>query len=119
MHWTLDKNRPICPQLCQQLCVRIVAGVYTPGQRIPSVRELALEAGVNPNTVQKTFEELERQKVLYSVRGAGWYVSEDIAPARQLRTSLVDQTMEEFFRQMTALGFSLEETKKMVKEWQL
>lgn len=119
MDWTLDKNLPICPQLCQQLCVRIVAGEFAPGQRLISVRELALAAGVNPNTVQKTFEELERQGVVYSVRGAGWYVSENIAPAQQLRATLVTRTLQDFFDKMTTLGIPPEETKKLVKEWQL
>ena len=49
---TLDKKRPICPQLCEQICVNIACGRYKEGERMPSVREMALEAGVNPNTVQ-------------------------------------------------------------------
>ena len=119
MNWNLDKSHPICPQLCQQLCARIAAGEFLPGQRLISVRELALTAGVNPNTVQKAFEELERQGVLHSVRGAGWYVSENTAPAHTLRAELAQQALQEFFEKMTALGISAEETKNMVKEWQL
>ena len=119
MNWNLDKSRPICPQLCQQLCARIAAGEFLPGQRLMSVREVALTAGVNPNTVQKAFEELERQGVLHSVRGAGWYVSENTAPAQTLRSELAQQALQEFFKKMTALGIPPEETKIMVKEWQL
>ena len=77
MIWTLDKNRPICPQLCEQLCAHIAAGEFTPGQKLMSVREVALEAGVNPNTVQRAFTQLEQQGVLHSVRGAGWFISQD------------------------------------------
>lgn len=119
MNWNLDKNRPICPQICEQLCARIAAGELSPQQRLMSVREVALSAGVNPNTVQRAFEQLEQQGVLYSVRGAGWYVSADTTPANALRTDLVQQTLEEFFREMTALGVTPEETKNYVKEWQI
>lgn len=119
MNWNLDKNRPICPQICEQLCARIAAGELSPQQRLMSVREVALSAGVNPNTVQRAFEQLEQQGVLYSVRGAGWYVSPDTAPAKALRTDLVQQTLQAFFREMTDLGITPEETKNYVKEWQI
>lgn len=119
MIWNLDKNRPICPQICEQICTRIAAGELAPGQRLMSVREVALAAGVNPNTVQRAFEQLEQQGVLYSVRGAGWYVSTDTGAAYALRADLVAQTMQAFFDKMTALGIDPEETKKRVKEWQL
>lgn len=119
MTWNLDKSRPICPQICEQICTQIAAGALAPQQRLMSVREVALAAGVNPNTVQRAFEQLEQQGVLYSVRGAGWYVSADTAAAYALRTNLVQQTMQDFFDKMTALGINPEETKKRVKEWQL
>lgn len=119
MNWNLNKNRPICPQICQQICVRIAAGELTPQQRLMSVREVALSAGVNPNTVQRAFEQLEQQGVLYSVRGAGWYVSADTNGAHDLCADLIQQTVQEFFDKMRALGISPEETKTHVKEWQL
>lgn len=119
MNWTLDKNRPICPQICEQLCARIAAGEFVPNQRLMSVREVALAAGVNPNTVQRAFEQLEQQGVLYSVRGAGWYVAEDTNSAKEMRQELVQDTVKAFFDEMVTLGFSPEETKSIVKEWQL
>lgn len=119
MHWNLNKNRPVCPQICEQLCARIAAGELLPQQRLMSVREVALAAGVNPNTVQRAFEQLEQQGVLYSVRGAGWYVSADTTVACTLCADLVQQTLQAFFDKMTALGISPEETKKCVKEWQI
>lgn len=119
MGWLLDKNRPICPQLCEQLCAQIATGKLLPQQRLKSVRDLALDAGVNPNTVQKAFEEMERQGVLHSVRGAGWYVSDDIAAARELYKTLVERTMQEFFQKMETLGIDPAETKNRIKEWNL
>lgn len=119
MNWNLDKNRPICPQLCEQLCAGIAAGALKPGQRLLSVREVALSAGVNPNTVQRAFTQLEQQGVLHSVRGAGWYVSDNTATAQTLQRDLVQETLEEFFHKMTALGISPEQTKSIVKEWEI
>ena len=119
MNWTLDKNRPICPQICQQLCARIAAGEFLPQQRLMSVREVALAAGVNPNTVQRAFEQLEQQGVLYSVRGAGWYVAANTDAAHTMQQDLVQDAVQEFFDKMHSLGISPEETKSIVKEWQL
>jgi DNA-binding transcriptional regulator YhcF (GntR family) len=118
LNWTLDKNRPICPQLCEQLCARIAAGEFLPGQRLMSVREVAVEAGVNPNTVQRAFCQLEQQGVLHSVRGAGWFVSSDAGTVQTMQQDLVHETLQEFFDKMRALGIGPDETKSMVKEWQ-
>ena len=84
MKWIIDKNRPICPQICEQICVAISKGELEPKSKIYSVRELALEIGVNPNTVQKSYDELEKKGVLNSIRGSGWYVSEDISIAKEV-----------------------------------
>ena len=117
MNWILDKNKPICPQICQQLCAGIAAGEFLPNQRILSVREVAVTAGVNPNTVQRAFEQLERQGILYSERGAGWFVSENIGAAWDMRRKLVHRKTEDFFREMNSLGVSPEEVKAIVEGW--
>lgn len=117
MTWNLDKSRAICPQLCQQLCARIAAGEYVPHQRIMSVRETALSAGVNPNTVQRAFAQLEQQGILYSERGAGWFVSGNTDAARQLFQSLIQEKLDAFFHEMTSLGLTAEAVKEYVKEW--
>lgn len=119
MNWVLDKKRPICPQICEQICVHIAGGRFAPGEKLLSVREVAVEAGVNPNTVQRSFEELERQGVLYSVRGSGWYVAEDINVARETLKHLLEVKTATYFEQMSALGLTPEETKKYVEEWEL
>ena len=113
----LDKNRPVCPQLCELLCVDIVGGVYDADRRLPAVRELAAGWGVNPNTVQKALETLEAQELLYSVRGSGWYVQEDISRAREVLQELRMEKTREFFAVMESLGLSAEETREFVKEW--
>ena len=118
MHWELDKNRPLCPQLCEQVCTHIALGHMTPGEKLPSVRELALSAGVNPNTVQKAFDTLEAQGILLSQRGSGWYVSESVSAAKQALEQLLLQKTEEYFSAMQALGMTAEETRRYVAQWQ-
>lgn len=113
----LDKNRPVCPQICELLCVDIVGGTYDVERRLPSVRELAADLGVNPNTVQKALDTLEEQGLLYSVRGSGWYVHEDISRAKEILHSLRLQKTKEFFDVMESLGLSVEEIREFVKEW--
>ena len=82
MRWEFSNDAPIYTQLIQQIKVGIVAGVFPPGERLPSVRELATEAGVNPNTMQRALAELERDGLVYSQRTAGRFVTEDKEPCR-------------------------------------
>lgn len=117
MEWILDKHRPICPQICEQLCARIAAGEFAPGQRLMSVREVAMAAAVNPNTVQRAFEQLESQGILRSERGAGWFVGDDPSAAKALRQSMAREKITAFFAEMAGLGLSPADIKKIVEEW--
>lgn len=117
MEWTLDKGRPICPQICEQVCLRIVLGEFKASERLLSVREVALAAGVNPNTVQKSFDVLEAKGILYSQRGSGWFVSEDTHFANEMYAEILREKTAEYFEAMSALGMDAEQTKKYVSEW--
>lgn len=117
MGWILNKNRPVCPQICELICVDIVNGVFPPDGRLPSVRELAVSIGVNPNTVQKAMETLEGEGLLYSVRCSGWYVQEDISRAREVLHRIRCEKTVDYFEMMRTLGMSDEEIKSFVKEW--
>lgn len=119
MTWNLDKSKALCPQICQQLCARIAAGEIQPGQRLMSVREVAVAAGVNPNTVQHAFEQLEQQGVVYSVRSAGWYANPDISKAQSLRETLIKEKTAAFFAELSAMGVAPADTKKIVEEWEI
>ena len=77
MQWQFSNDAPIYTQLIQQVKVGIVTGAFPPGERLPSVRDLATEAGVNPNTMQRALAELERDGLVYSQRTAGRFVTED------------------------------------------
>ncbi len=117
MNWILDKTRAICPQISEQLCMRIACGEFAANERLMSVREVALAAGVNPNTVQRSFEELERQGILYSIRGSGWYVAEDISLAKEILEKRRADKTAAYFEAMEMLGLEKDEIKKYVKEW--
>ena len=117
MNWKPDKSKPICPQICEQVCLLVAMGSYAPGQRLPSVRELATYWGVNPNTVQHAMETLELQGILYSVRGTGWFVADDIGLATETLQRLRRERTAEYFRAMEALGMTGEETKNYVEAW--
>ena len=113
----LDKKKPLCPQLCEQICINIANGIYKDGGRLPSVRELAVMAGVNPNTVQRAYETLQLQGTIYSVRGSGWYVAEDKTQSENIMHNLMKEKTEEYFEAMKALGLNEEQIKEYIKEW--
>lgn len=117
MNWIIDKNRPICPQICEQLCLCVASGQFAPHQKILSVREIAVSAGVNPNTVQRSLEELESRGVLYSVRGSGWFVGENIAQAREVLSGILEKKTADYFAAMRILGMDSAAVKEYVKEW--
>ena len=85
MAWTLDSDRPIFLQIVERIQTDIVSGRYQPGDKLPSVRDLAAEASVNPNTMQKAFAELERTGLVYSRRTSGRFITEDCHMIEQLK----------------------------------
>ena len=117
MSWHLDQSRPICPQLCEHICVQIATGELKAGERLPSVRDMAMQAGVNPNTVQKAFQQLEQNGLLYSVWGSGWFVGESTTIADETRENLVKQKTALFFEEMRQLGFDEGQTKEWIGGW--
>lgn len=117
MGWLPDKSRPICPQICEQICLGIAEETYLPQERLPSVRDIATSLGVNPNTVQRAMEQLDQQGVIYALRGSGWYVREDTSIAKQVLQEMRQQKAAAFFAEMEALGLSPEQTKTFVEEW--
>lgn len=109
MGWRFEGNSPIYLQIIEKLETGIAAGTYAPGQKMPSVRDLALEAGVNPNTVQRAFAKLERDGLLHSQRTSGRFVTEDRQKLSALRVSLGRKYIGELFERLTGLGLSQEE----------
>lgn len=116
MVWKLDRNRPICPQICEQLSVLIASGEIKANEKLMSVREVAVEAGVNPNTVQKAFEQLEMKGLIYSVRGSGWFVDTEGSAKDTVEKIIFDKT-KEYFNEMKRLGLTETQIKNYIKEW--
>lgn len=117
MKWNLNKNLPICPQICEQLRVKIAFEEFKPNERLLSVREIAVEAGVNPNTVQKSLEQLESEGLIYSVRGSGWYVGENTELAKQSVVRMIREKTERYLADMAQFGYNAERVAELIKEW--
>ena len=107
--WEFHGEAPIHAQLMERVERRIVSGTLAPGERLPSVRALALEAGVNPNTVQKALTELERGGLIYSQRTAGHFVTRDPEKVAAARDRLARQETARFLARMAELGLEREE----------
>ena len=116
MAWNLDSDRPIFLQIVERIQTDIISGKYAPGDKLPSVRDLASEAAVNPNTMQKAFTELERTGLVYSVRTSGRYITEDITMIEELKSSLAKEKIGEFLEHMQKLGFKNEEILSLMTQ---
>ena len=116
MPWDLDNKRPIYLQLMEKIQQDIIAGIYKPGDKLPSVRDLALDAAVNPNTMQKALSELERSGLVYSQRTSGRFITEDEKMLKQMKTELASEHIKDFFEKMKQLGFQEEETLLLIQE---
>ena len=116
MPWTLDDTRPIYLQLEDIIKSKIIAGIYKPGQKLPSVRELAAEAAVNPNTMQKALTELERSGLVYTQRTSGRYITEDTAIMQNLNHQLAHDLIHQFLEAMAHLGYTREESIQLLIE---
>ena len=116
MQWQFSNDSPIYAQLIRQIKVGIVSGVFPPGERLPSVRDLATGAGVNPNTMQRALTELERDGLVYSQRTAGRFVTEDQGMIQEAKRSLARQHLKAFLEAMLRLGFQEEEILSLLRQ---
>lgn len=116
MAWELDSDRPIYAQLVERIQMQIVSGYYPPGGKLPSVRELASVAAVNPNTMQKAFAELERNGLIITQRTNGRTVTEDAEMINHIRKELASDHMKEFFIKMKELGYTHSEIIALIQQ---
>ncbi len=114
MPWNLDSDRPIFIQIIEKIQMDIISGFYKPGDKLPSVRELAQEASVNPNTMQKALSELERTGLVYSQRTSGRFITEDTTMIDELKAKLARELITQFLENMQKLGFQKEETLSLL-----
>ncbi len=115
MRWQFSNDAPIYTQLIDQIKVGIVSGAFPPGERLPSVRDLATEAGVNPNTMQRAMTELERDGLVYSQRTAGRFVTEDKEMIEAVKLDLAQHHIRSFLAAMLRLGYEREEIVSLLR----
>ncbi|HYF83597.1 MAG TPA: GntR family transcriptional regulator [Clostridia bacterium] len=114
MSWDLKSDRPIYSQLIEQIQIKICSGIFAPGSKLPSVRELAQEAAVNPNTMQKALSKLEEDGLLYTNRTTGRFITEDVKMIQQAKHKLAQDQISEFLEKMKSLGFGKTETLSII-----
>ena len=114
MEWNFENDRPIYIQLVEKLKLAIVAGEYPSGERLPSVRDLAIEIKANPNTVQRALVDLEQTGLIYTQRTNGKFVTEDKELVQKIREELAKETFSKFQENMRQLGFEEDEIRQYV-----
>lgn len=115
MAWELSAQRPIWSQLVEQIQLRIVTGRYPAGSRLPSVRELAADASVNPNTMQRALSQLEADGLVCSQRTSGRFVTEQEETIMELKKTLAKNLVRDFLTRIEALGYTAKEAVQLLK----
>ena len=120
MAWEFKDNAPIYTQLIEKIKYKIISGEYKVGEKLPSVRELAAEATVNPNTMQRALAELEKMGLIYSVRTSGRYITEDTQMINEIKEVLAKEEIKEFLNKMQKIGIKkgeiVDSLKKVIEE---
>jgi DNA-binding transcriptional regulator YhcF (GntR family) len=116
MPWNFTGDKPIYAQLVEKLQLRIVTGYYPPGGRLDSVRDLANEASVNPNTMQRALSELENTGLVFSQRTSGRFVTEEKERISALRGELAQEKINAFLHEMQKLGYSRAEIAALLEK---
>ena len=117
MPWKLNDNRPIYIQIMEEIKLRIITGVYAPGSKVPSVRDLANDASVNPNTMQRALTELERDGLIATQRTSGRTVTTDTAMLKNLREQIANEEISSFLIRMKKLSYNEEESFQLLTSY--
>ena len=116
MEWKIDNNKPVYIQLVEQLKVKIISGEIELDSKLDSVRSLAADAMVNPNTMQKALAELEREGIVYSKRTSGRFVTDNKELIEKERKNLVKDNVKKTLDTLINLGYTNEEILNLVEE---
>lgn len=111
-----DDNYPIYIQIMNLIKNKMVSGEITGGDKLPSVREYSKELKVNPNTIQRSYQELEREGLIFTQRGMGTFVTEDIEIIQRLKKSMAENIVDNFLMEMKRIGFNSKEILKIISE---
>lgn len=113
--WNFDNSSPIYKQIMTELEFQMISGKRKAGERLPSVRELAEEANVNPNTMQKALQELEREGYLITDRTNGRYVTHDEEILKEFKNRQIDNLISELVERLSDFGLSRDEILNRVR----
>ena len=116
MAWNLSSDRPIYLQIMEQIESDVISGIYLPGERLPSVRELAAEAGVNPNTMQKAMSELENSGLIHAERTSGRFITDDPELIHMRRRQKAREDTCSYINKMEQLGLKRDEIAAFVAD---
>lgn len=116
MSFVFDPTRPIYLQIMEEIKRRAVRGEIPPGGQIPSVRDLARQLGVNPNTVARAYLELEREGFVFTKRGQGTYITEDITRIEKEREALAQASASRFIKDISSLGLTNEQLSELIEK---
>lgn len=116
MAWSFSSDKPVYLQIADRIMKSVLSGEYLSGQQIPTVRQLALEAAVNPNTVQHAFAELEHEGIIISKGTLGRFVTEDAQVVEACRKKMAQKLVENFLGNMDQLSISPEQAITMIEE---
>lgn len=114
MPWEFSNERPIYLQLMEHIRQKIISGTYKPGDKLPAVRELAAEAAVNPNTMQKALSELEKEGLIYANRTTGRFITDDAHLIEDIKFRAAREHMHEYLKKMKNLGFSYQDSANLL-----
>ena len=115
MNWNFQSDWPIYVQLKEQIKLMIISGTYPAGAKLPTVRDLASEASVNPNTLQKALIELEREGLVYTQRTIGRFVTEDENMITDAKKELAYEQIEHILKKLLEMGYTREEILALVE----
>ncbi|MEL1134297.1 GntR family transcriptional regulator [Desulfitobacterium sp. THU1] len=116
MSWELKNDRPIYTQLIEQIQLNIFSGVYPLGSKLPSVRDMAQEAAVNPNTMQRALARLEEDGLIITYRTSGRSVTEDARMVELVKTKVAQEQILEFLEKMKMMGFDRKEVLTIINK---
>lgn len=116
MDYIFDNERPIYVQLVENLRIEIVSGKLKIGERLPSVRELALTARVNPNTMQKALVELENEGLVYTERTNGKFVTDNKELIEKIKRKLAKEKVNNYIKDMKNIGITYEQSIQYLQE---
>lgn len=116
MNREFNRHKPIYKQIMEHICQDIVRGVYVCGDKLPSVRDFAVRVGVNANTIQRVYQELERDGIVESKRGQGTFITENEERINVLKEEMKKEIVQRFITDMLKMGFTYHEMMTTIKE---